>query len=249
MRQLARPLSLGASAAGLLSDQSAPLFVGKPRAISQQPLASGQGLPAASAPTLPAAGGQGAAPATDAEVIAQANAARKVLLGSAISNIATLQQVVGRPDFILLKPLFQPTIDALARWMKIQPTFSNYKHLIGMVLEPMRQNLTIGAAVVRQPQTGPDCKKGGFAWANPGQPALGIRTCDAFFKTGPMCRRDVLVHEFFHLVGLGHGELSGKPSPSRADMTPAHAFNSADNFAQLASDVVTGQTDACPAGR
>jgi hypothetical protein len=46
-----------------------------------------------------------------------------------------------------------------------------------------------------------------------------------------------------------HGELSGKPAPNRANMTVANAFNSADNISQLAADIVTGQTDACPAGR
>ncbi len=73
---------------------------------------------------------------------------------------------------------------------------------------------------------------------------------DPFFGVdGPNCRRDVVVHEFFHLLGVKHGggALMG-PTIRSAITTPDQALNSADNLAQLVAQLRTFKspnTDAC----
>jgi hypothetical protein len=81
-------------------------------------------------------------------------------------------------------------------------------------------------------------------------PDLGLQCGDGFFtKDGPNCRRDVVTHEFFHLMGVAHGggALLG-PTIRSAITTPAQALNSADNLAQLVAELRTFKspsTDAC----
>ena len=82
------------------------------------------------------------------------------------------------------------------------------------------------------------------------RPDLGLRCGDAFFNPdGPNCRRDVVTHEFFHLVGVKHGGggLMG-PTIRSAITTPAQALDSADNLAQMVAEMrtfKTPNTDAC----
>jgi peptidoglycan hydrolase-like protein with peptidoglycan-binding domain len=81
-------------------------------------------------------------------------------------------------------------------------------------------------------------------------PDNGFKAGDPFFNTGGKnCRRDVVVHEFFHLVGVKHGggALMG-PTIRSAITTPAQALDSADNLAQLVAELrtfKTPNTDAC----
>lgn len=101
---------------------------------------------------------------------------------------------------------------------------------------------------------GPITLQGGVVTSNyhgntPGGPDLGTQCGDAFFDSdGPNCRRDVISHEFFHMLGVHHGggALNGATIRS-AITTPAQALDSADNLAQLAAQLTTpkGFTDAC----
>ena len=82
------------------------------------------------------------------------------------------------------------------------------------------------------------------------RPDLGLKCGDTFFNPdGPNCRRDVVTHEFFHLIGIHHGggALMG-PTVRSAITTPAQALDSADNLAQLVAELRTFKmpnTDAC----
>jgi hypothetical protein len=82
-----------------------------------------------------------------------------------------------------------------------------------------------------------------------GDPDLGILCGQPFFTTdGPNCRRDVITHEFLHLVGVHHGGGgSMDATPRSVILTPAQALDSADNLAQLVAEVTTHneRTDAC----
>ena len=62
-----------------------------------------------------------------------------------------------------------------------------------------------------------------------------------------ICRHDVVTHEFFHMLGVGHGEAPGEPPRPWAvrPLPSAQALNSADHLAQLVADITTGKTDAC----
>ena len=76
----------------------------------------------------------------------------------------------------------------------------------------------------------------------------GVDCGDAFFNSGPNCHRDVLTHEFFHFLGVGHG--GGGPqdaTPRDKITTTTQALNSADNLAQMIGEMTTStrKTDAC----
>ena len=82
------------------------------------------------------------------------------------------------------------------------------------------------------------------------RPDLGLHCGDPFFNhDGPNCRRDVVTHEFFHMIGIGHGGGAGMaPTLRSAITTPAQALDSADNLAQLVAQLrtfKTPNTDAC----
>lgn len=80
-----------------------------------------------------------------------------------------------------------------------------------------------------------------------GKPDLGIDCGDSFFTIkGPNCRRDVITHEFFHLFGVKHGgQPIGKGTDQHLITTPDQALDSADNLAQLVSEIMNGRTNAC----
>jgi hypothetical protein len=89
--------------------------------------------------------------------------------------------------------------------------------------------------------------KGQFHAQIYGNPDLGVDCGKPFFTVdGPNCRRDVITHEFFHFVGVDHGDGPATSPTIRAKITtPQIALNSADNLAQLVSEIMNGRTDAC----
>jgi hypothetical protein len=80
-----------------------------------------------------------------------------------------------------------------------------------------------------------------------GDVKYGVEGGQAFYTNdGPNCRRDVLTHELFHLVGVGHGidPLNG-PTIHRFGITPEDSLNSADNLAQMSAQIIGSATDCC----
>lgn len=83
-----------------------------------------------------------------------------------------------------------------------------------------------------------------FAWATVNVPSSGIVLCPKFFLTCRECQRDVITHEFFHLIGLRHMvEVSGLSS--RSQLSTEQSLQDANEMAQLVSHIATGLTDAC----
>lgn len=81
------------------------------------------------------------------------------------------------------------------------------------------------------------------------RPDLGLAIGDPFATTdGPLCNRDVITHEFFHMAGVTHGGSTGVV-PRNTVTTSAVALDSADHLSQLVSEIMDGTTDACPNGR
>lgn len=186
---------------------------------------------------------------SDQDIINRALAGRSVTLSQAIASLTSLELSVQTGILGLTQALHQQTINALGTWLKVKPGDSNFLATLQQARALMSQNLGLTVQVRRQAQTHPDCNGNPFAVANIGQPAAGIRCCDAFFNTGPNCQRDVITHEHFHLVGLGHGEDKIGQATTRATMTTEQALNSADNMAQLVSEIATGSSDACLTGK
>ena len=88
-----------------------------------------------------------------------------------------------------------------------------------------------------------------FFAATFGSVDVGLHVGTPFFtQTGKNCRRDVVTHEFFHLVGVLHGGQALNVGTVRSLIkTTAQALNSADNLSQLVAELETpgGRTDAC----
>lgn len=104
----------------------------------------------------------------------------------------------------------------------------------------MRRNLALSVSIfVRVPES-----IHAQTW---GDLALGVEGGEAFYShDGPNCRNQVLIHELFHLLGVGHGidPLNG-PTIHRTGITPDQSLNSADNLAQLTADITIRKTDCC----
>ena len=81
-----------------------------------------------------------------------------------------------------------------------------------------------------------------------GAEAAGVMCGDVFFTADSAeCNRDVMTHECFHMLGVHHGGAANDPVTHRELIkTPAQALDSADNLAQLVSQLATGKTDSCP---
>ena len=80
-----------------------------------------------------------------------------------------------------------------------------------------------------------------------GTEAAGVTCGDVFFTTDSAeCNRDVMTHECFHMLGVHHGGAPNDPETHRELIkTRAQALDSADNLAQLVSQLATGKTDSC----
>jgi hypothetical protein len=147
--------------------------------------------------------------------------------------------------------LQERVMTAVAKWLNVKdynprlgPTeckmwATEVLHVLGKTIELMKQNLDLRMNVfVRIPE-------GVHAQVRGGE--FGVECGEPFFTVdGPHCRRDVLTHELFHQLGVGHGidPLSG-PTIHRFGITPTQSLNSADNLAQLVADIVGARTDCC----
>jgi hypothetical protein len=181
----------------------------------------------------------------------------KAALTLAISELKSLETALISPSSAVSQALLflhQRTLDSLQRWLKISRSDGDFIDNLQKARALMEKNLATTATIVHQPSTGPDCKKGGFAWSNVGDPSQGVRCCDAFFlgpdaggnkPIGSLCQMDVITHEFFHLIGLHE-----QSSTTRATITTAQALDCADNMAQLVAEITAGpHRDSCLTGK
>jgi hypothetical protein len=196
-------------------------------------------------------------PLTDQQIMDNARTLSNAALSQAILALKSLETTLISPSSAVTQALLflhQGTLDALQRWLKISRSDSDFVDNLRKARSLMEKNLATTATIVHQPSTGPDCKNGGFAWSNVGDPSQGVRCCDAFFlgpdagsnkPIGPLCQMDVITHEFFHLVGLHE-----QSNTTRATITTAQALDCADNMAQLVAEITAGpHRDSCLTGK
>jgi len=150
------------------------------------------------------------------------------------------------------------TFLAVAKWLNINPKNpSAAVPTITSARDLMNRNLNLKTSTGADPplqRGGPITLAGGVVTSDyhansPGGPDRGTDCGDLFFNhDGRNCRRDVVTHEFFHMVGVHHGGGPSDGSTNRKNIkTPAQALDSADNLAQLVAQLTThgGRTDAC----
>jgi hypothetical protein len=141
------------------------------------------------------------------------------------------------------------TLQAAAQWLKVDannpsaalPTVQSARSL-------MNRNLSLNPPMHRGGPIKIDgVLRSDYHAYSTGTEAAGVICGDVFF-TGDSadCNRDVMTHECFHMLGVHHGGAPNDPVTHRDLITtPAHALDSADNLAQLVSQLATGKTDAC----
>src|SRR5262245_46179651 len=186
-------------------------------------------------------------PPSDAAIMAAALKASRITLRSARDKLFDLANAIrdGKP----LTPTLTRFFNIAAKWLNLDRSSQSaaLPHL-DRATDLMLRNLNVKRSDGTEVQLRrvPDSFHGR---SHLNSPDLGLECGAAFFNDdGPNCRRDVVTHEFFHMVGVKHGggALNG-PTIRTAITTPAQALDSADNLAQLVAQLETrgGRTDAC----
>lgn len=195
-------------------------------------------------------------PPAEQALINNANYQRLKNLGFALLSLDNINMALNDPayDKSKLSTDFAPDVSALAKWLKINPADADFKKNLMTAMSLIKKNIDLSTTppAFYQTLTGPKDAKGAvlcstraYAWSYVGDPSTGVSCCDDFIKSGPLCKADVITHEHFHLVGLGHGDRAGKGT-ARAERTTAECLDSSDNMAQLVSELNGITTDNCP---
>lgn len=187
---------------------------------------------------------------SDADIINKAFQDSRKTLSAARNALSNLLQGFRTENTKPLNEFQKRVLISCGRWLKIDTNQNNAarqsaKDIIQKAITLMNNNLNVRTST----GTTPSIKRlvGLTDHANTtGDPDKGVNCGDPFFDIdGPRCRRDVLTHEFFHLVKVNHGAGPGN-DPSRTSITtPAQALDSADHLAQLVSEIMDGTSDAC----
>ncbi len=186
----------------------------------------------------------GPAARSDADIMAAALRASRTSLRSARDKLFDLANAI-RASKPLTPPLAK-TLKIATKWLKLPANLqAALPHLDAAAVLMLRNlNVTTRAStpVVLTRVVGTF-----HGLSNINGPDLGVRCGTPFFtKDGVNCRRDVVTHEFFHLVGVQHGGTLGDTVRSNIT-TPGLALDSADNLSQMVAELETpgGRTDAC----
>ncbi|MGH7843391.1 MAG: hypothetical protein ACREQT_17970 [Candidatus Binataceae bacterium] len=203
-------------------------------------------------------GAVGAGPSTDAQIMQQALKDSRDSLRDAIAKMDTLIEEL-KASKNPLGPIASETYTAVIVWLNVLPgSGKGPVSQLQSARDLMNRNLNLKTSK----NTDPPLQRGGpilvqgsttpttnYHGNTPGDADRGTDCGDSFFNPdGPNCRRDVITHEFFHILGVHHGggALDG-PTIREKITTIDQALDSADNLAQLVARLTTlgGRTDAC----
>ena len=190
-------------------------------------------------------------PATDAEIMAAARQRSLTTLRGARDKLFDLANAL-RND-TPLTPTLQRFFNIAAKWLNLDRTnpkaaVPHLDKVTFLMLRNINVKTSTGADV---PMRRVSARFHAQSFGN--APDRGLDCGTPFFNVdGRNCRRDVVTHEFFHLIGINHGGGSLTDATVRSAITTtAQALNSADNLAQLVAELETpgGKTDACTRAR
>lgn len=141
------------------------------------------------------------------------------------------------------------TLEAVEDRLKVTPSHPKFKQTVQSAIDLVRENLVLQCSVrprIRQDQS--YCVKTGYGAAhaviNEDSKPRGIALCDRWFKVCPECRREVIIHEVFHLTWKLH-DMERTLKRGRETFTPEESLQDANEMTQLVSHIVTGVTDTC----
>lgn len=185
---------------------------------------------------------------SDADVMAEALRFSRQCLRDARGDLMSVSGSLTRSEPLV--PAQEKTFSSAIKWLNLNrsDTAACVTHLntaTDLMLKNLNVKTSSGGAVVMTRNPG-----AGYWGETYGNPDLGFKAGDPFFdRGGPNCRRDVVTHEWFHLVGVKHGGGALASATIRSAITtPAQALDSADNLAQLVAELRTFKspnTDAC----
>lgn len=177
--------------------------------------------------------------------------ASKNTVGQAIPKMDALLAAIKASPGTPLNAVNMWTFIAVVKWLKVDsknlaaaaPTIQSARDL-------MDRNRNLNPPLLRGGQIEiSGVLRSDYHAYSTGSEAGGVNCGDMFFNPdGPNCRRDVVTHELFHMLGVHHGGAANDPVTHRELITtPAQALDSADNLAQLVAQIITskGVTDAC----
>ncbi len=191
----------------------------------------------------------GAAGPSKADIMAEAVRFGRQCLWDASGDLMSVANAL-RTNQVLV-PAQTKTFNTAVKWLNLSPadTAACVTHLdkaAALMLRNFNVKTSTRGNIVLTHAPGETY----HALTNLNLPDLGMKCGDPFFDVdGPNCRRDVVIHEFFHLIGVTHGGGALMGPTIRANITtPAQALDSADNLAQLVAGLRTFKspnTDAC----
>lgn len=190
------------------------------------------------------------APPTDTQIMQKAFQDSRKTLKLASDALQSLLQGLDKEATTPLNDFQNRVLISVSRWLKVSTARNNalrqkVKEVARKAKELIDKNLSVKTSSGADP-TFRRINKGVHAETT-GNPDDGFSCGTPFFTTdGPNCRRDVVTHEFFHFVGVHHGGGGPQDATPRASiLTPEQALDSADNLAQMVSEIMNGRTDAC----
>lgn len=190
------------------------------------------------------------APATDEEIMRKAFEDSRITQGLARNALNNLLLGINNESNQPLNGFQQRVLISVGRWLKVRtdknPTDrQRVREVVLQAIQLINRNLAVKTKNNSAPQFR-RINKNVHAQVT-GNPDDGVECGEPFFTVdGPNCRRDVITHEFFHFVGVNHGGGAAQaPTPRASILTPEQALDSADNLAQLVSEIMNGRTDAC----
>jgi hypothetical protein len=150
--------------------------------------------------------------------------ARLGLLEQAINNADRLNGIEQINAFAALRRDFCRDVAVLADKLRTSrdPLSSEFRRAVENALRLIRKNLCESGSIIDEGTTGrcdPKLWGGGtpFAAATPSDPEPRVSVCAAWFPMNEDLQRDVITHEFFHLVGLIDRPMISNTSDALAD--------------------------------
>ncbi len=180
---------------------------------------------------------------TPAVQAATANRERLSALGFASTTMLALQQaVVAGQDAAAIRKSFPSAVLALGRWLKAKPEDGDFAATVQTTLDLINRNIGAPSAIGVPPASDATCSVApclldGFGCTSA---AAGVNVCHGFLVSNEDCQRDVLMHEFYHSIGL-HKERANRAAIAK----PADAFDNADSMAELVTELAGSPTDRC----
>ncbi len=168
-------------------------------------------------------------PLSDELIVQIANSERINALFKAGHELMKLHEQATSGIFIPITPV----VWAVNRWLYTFPGKADYADTIDKAISLIDQNISTNTNI--RIDRSPECKDHAFVGAL-GDPGKGITVCDLFFKKHPNCQREVITHEYFHLINLIHHYDA---------TTTKEALECPHHMAELVFDIAKGQTGGC----